>query len=280
MKLLFTGKGKAGSWQIRGEQLGHAVGAVVSPQATVKEIAAADMIVVVKRCYDAMARELKRQCKRWVFDVVDFYPQPQCTNWSKDYAINWVKREIDHLNPTAVVWPNQKMMDDCSDGRPSKVLYHHHRPNLAQHVAQDGPLTVAYEGSASYLDGWEPTLRKLCAQRGWTFVINPPSLAVADIVVALRGPQFAGYAQVNWKSNVKLANAQGAGIPFISQAEEGYIETQSGAELFIENAEQLEKAFDVFDSLPMRLRCGEMMKQKSYPLYMAATDMKEFLYGL
>jgi hypothetical protein len=280
VNILFTGSGKAGSWQIRGEQLGSAVGAAIHPQASVQHIARSDLVVVVKRCPDSVLMELRRQKKQWVFDVLDCYPQPQCGFWSKRQSIEWVKNEIARLDPSAIIWPNRQMFIDCGDDRPSCVLYHHFRPSISSHTPKARLLTVAYEGSEKYLDGWKPILADQCTQRGWSFVCNPSSISDADVVVALRASQYAGYAQVNWKSNVKLANAQGSGVPFIGQPEKGYLETASGSEIFIETKEQLSDAFDEVSSFEVRQRMSQIQTQKKYSIAQAAIDLRSFLYGL
>lgn len=280
MRILFTGNGTAGSWKIRGEQLGAACAGSISSPASQQALADAEMVVVVKRCTDKLLRELHDQDKRWVFDALDFYPQPECTTWSKKYAIDWVRKEIDRLNPNAIIWPNQQMMLDCSDGRPERVLYHHHRSSLIRNVPQDRPLVVAYEGSEKYLEHWNGFLQRECSKRGWTFVVNPSLLSNADVVVALRGPRFSGYAQFNWKSNVKLANAQGAGVPFIGQPEKGYLETTTGAELFVITEQDLSNALDKVSSLQVRERMSLVQLGNRYSVDQAARDLKEFLHGL
>lgn len=280
MNILFTGKGKAGSWKIRGEQLGAALGASIKPHASRQDIAQADLVVVVKRCPDEVLRELRQQRKKWVFDALDCYPQPQCGSWTRQQAVDWVQSEVARLSPTAVIWPNLQMLEDCSDGRPTRVLYHHFRPSLLPHQPKDRKLTIAYEGSEAYLDSWKSFLIKQCSERGWSFVVNPCSIADADAVVALRARQYAGYAQVSWKSNVKLANAQGAGVPFIGQPERGYLETASGAELFVETEKQLSDALDAIRPLEVRQSMSRIQFRKRYSLQQAADDLKEFIYGL
>jgi len=280
MNILFTGKGKAGSWKIRGEQLGYAMKAAVAPHATAIEIAQSDFVIVVKRCPDDVLRELRKQGKKWVFDALDCYPQPQCSSWSRQQAIDWIQQEVARLNPSAVLWPNCQMMMDCNDGRPAAVLYHHHRPSLPIHTPQDRKLTIAYEGSEAYLESWKSVLYHQSAKRGWIFVINPSSIADADVIVALRSQRHAGYAQVNWKSNVKLANAQGSGVPFIGQPEKGYLETASGAEIFIENEKQLSDALDAVASLDVRASMSRIQLKKRYSVEQAADDLRSFIYGL
>lgn len=89
MRLLVTGKGGAtGSWQIRGEQLGHAIGAEVVPFASLgsTSIGRGVLPIVVKR---SPAQVLKQIGDRpWVYDVVDAWPQPAGNGWGRDAAIH------------------------------------------------------------------------------------------------------------------------------------------------------------------------------------------------
>ena len=218
MKLLFTGKGGAGSWTVRGEQLGGALGAVVKPNATQRDIAAADLVVVVKRTPEPLLAALRAAGRPWVLDVVDFYPQPQAAVWPRADAIAWVRRRIAELAPTAVIWPNERMAEDCGAEKwPGAVLYHHHRPGIRRNPIREQVRTVGYEGAPAYLAEWRPILEEECTRRGWRFVVNPEQLADLDIVVAFRGGVWDGYAPAHWKSNVKLANAHGSGTPTVSK---------------------------------------------------------------
>src|SRR5690349_19897355 len=125
MRIIVTGKGGAsGSWAIRGEQLGKAIGALVKPLATHADIAANDLTVVVKRTPQSIVDALK--WRRWVWDLVDFYPQPEASAWTRGEAIRFVRDRIRQLQPTAVIWPTERMREDCDDGRPGLVLPHHY----------------------------------------------------------------------------------------------------------------------------------------------------------
>lgn len=279
MKLLFTGRGgAAGSWSIRGEQLGLACGAKVKPLATSTDIRAADLTVVVKRAPDALIAALRG--RPWVYDIVDAYPQPESARWSQEESIGWVTRHIEKLNPTAVIWPNQRMRADCDDGRPGIVLKHHHRPGIHRNPIRPQVRTIGYEGSSAYLDGWLPSIVKECARRHWEFVLNPPRLADLDIVLALRGGQWDGYAARNWKSNVKLANAHGSGTPFVGQRECGYMETASGAEYWADEPKDLATCFDWLEDVSTRELVSDRFVAKAYTLEQAAADLTGFLRAL
>lgn len=278
MRLLFTGKGSSGSWEVRGRQLGAACGATVTPRATVAQCGNADLVVAVKRIDEPLAQALRG--RRWVWDLVDFYPQPACTGWDRSEAIDWVRGQLRRMQPTAVVWPNARMREDCDPGLPGLVLPHHCRPGLRSNPIRARVRTVGYEGSAQYLGRWRPSIEEQCRRRGWEFRVNPEHLADLDIVIAVRDAPFAGYVQRHWKSNVKLANAHGSGTPFIGQAECGYVETASGAEYWAEAPEQLEICFNWLEPQSTREQVSDRFRQKTYTLEQAAKDLTAFLDGL
>lgn len=280
MKLLFTGKGGAGSWTVRGEQLGAAIGAAVKPMATVRDVRDADLVVVVKRTPPELLAAIRAARRRWVLDVVDFYPQPLAASWSRSEAIGWVRAKIRELQPDAVIWPNARMAQDCDVDLPSMVLYHHHRPGIAENPIREKVQVIGYEGAPAYLAQWRPVLEQECARRGWKFVVNPQKLADLDIVVAFRGGEWDGYAPSMWKSNVKLANAQGSGTPFVGEYEEGYFETRSGGEYFTNDHAGVVEAFDYLACSKERGRAAEKMRMKAYPVQRAAEDLREFLHAL
>lgn len=277
--ILFTGKGTSGSWKIRGEQLGRACGGVVKPRATLDDCKKADLIVLVKRPSKGLMDVIKQSGTPWVWDVVDFYPQPQCSDWVRSKAINWVKGQLARHRPDGVVWPNHRMMDDCGKSFKGAVVYHHHRPGLALNPIRETVKTVGYEGCEKYLGHWSGLILSECRERGWEFVINQGSVADFDICVAFRDSQFNGYAQYHWKSNVKLANCHGAGTPFIGPGESGYWETATGGEVFIEG-NALKQALDALESHERRLRIREQFISAAIPVEQSAKELMRFLSGL
>lgn len=279
MRILVTGKGgSSGSWKIRGEQLGAAIHATVKPLATYEDIAKADLTLVVKRTPREVVDALK--WRRWVWDLVDFYPQPEASAWSRSEAIRFVRDRIGQLQPTAVIWPTERMREDCDDGRPGIVLPHHHRPGIQRNPIREAVKVVGYEGRADYLGSWAQRVSAECDRRGWSFVVNPASLADVDIVVAFRNGKWDGYVPRHWKSNVKLANAHGSGTPFIGQVESGYEETASGAEYWAADANSLRMAFDWLESQSTREQVSDRFLAAAYPLQRAAHELGEFLARL
>jgi len=271
--VLITGKGgKSGSWLMRGEQLGAALGATVQANATIP----GDLTIVVKRTPTPVISALRG--KRWVWDIVDAYPQPLSYQWTREEAIGWVRGKIASLRPTAIIWPTRRMREDCDTGLPGLVLPHHHRIGIERNPIRAEVRTIGYEGSPGYLGRWERIVRQECEARGWEFVVNPERLADVDVVLALR--DSGGYVARHWKSGVKLANAHASGTPFIGQAECGYTENASGAEYWAEDARGLSIAFDWLKDQGGREAISDRFVQRAYSVEQAAADLKEWLHDL
>lgn len=251
LKVLVTGSGKSGSWQIRGAQLGAAIGADVQPHAS--DVAGYDLAIVVKRPPLDLLGRLHRAGVPLVWDVVDAWPQPVGNEWDRVLCMEWMKKQVCAIRPSAIVAATRAMADDCAQfGIPVLALPHHARPGQRLNAIREKVAVVGYEGSEQFMTGrWRAIMETECAERGWKFVTNPASLAELDIVVAMRDQ--AGYAATTWKSNVKLANAQGSGTPFIGAAEAGYLETASGAERFVSTRQEVSRAFDELTPMAARL---------------------------
>lgn len=278
--ILFTGKGTSGSWQIRGQQVGTALGATLKPFASQDDCNAADLIVLVKRGTPALLQYIRRSKRPWVWDLVDFYPQPECYHWDRERSIRWVRQQIGDWNPTAVIWPNQRMRDDCDDGRPGAVIYHHHRPGIQPNDIRDEVRVVAYEGSPKFLGKWGKRLIRECDVRGWDFYINHGKHHQWDICVAFRDAPYNGYAQRHWKSNVKLANCQGSGTPFIGHGEDGYTETATGGEFWCDHPKALSGLLDQLSCVDVRRRARAALMQRQFTLEDAVGEYRDVFDGL
>lgn len=255
----FTGRGTSGSWQIRGVQLGQAVGAEVIPKAEAK-----GLTVMVKR----------GGLRRVVWDVVDAYGTAG-NSWSREQCFSWLDSMVRKIGPIGIVAATQRMAEDCRKyGVPVLWLPHHARPGLERNPIR--PLRViGYEGGEQYITKWRPAIERECQKRGLTFVVNPTSLSDLDIVLALRDQ--TGYAARNWKSNVKLANAQASGTPIICSREAGYTETASGAEVWADTEEELSAGLDALTSCSARRDASEVMRSVAPMLGPIARTYKEWL---
>jgi hypothetical protein len=242
-RILITGKGgSAGSWQIRAVQVGAALGAQVIPLASEAEIQQADVVIVVKRCPDALLDRIRRRGVPWIYDIVDAYPQPQCAEWDHLQASNWLHEWLERLKPKGVIFPTEMMRLDSSVRTrlwPTRIIPHHARPGLTMNPIRESMRVIGYEGSPSYIYGWMDEIEACCRALGCEFVMNPPQLSDLDVVLAVRDERHSGYPHLNWKSNVKLANAQASGTPVICSREAGYVETRSGGECWIDTKRQL-----------------------------------------
>lgn len=274
--ILFTGRGTSGSWQCRGVQLGGEIG-IAKPKATIDDMRAADAIVLVKRPSPGMIDTIRKSGRPWFWDVVDCYPQPECTSWPKQKAVAWVKQQILAFRPNGIIWPNQRMREDCGSGERSCVVYHHHRPGIRVNPLRDRIESVGYEGSPKYLGWWGKRLKRICKDRGWTLHVNDGVHADWDLCVGFRDKAFNGYAQYHWKSNVKLANCHGSGTPFIGAREDGYLETQTGFEGWCDDPKYLDAEIDRLSDIAVRREAHAAFLKSAYSVTDAARDLKAFL---
>lgn len=255
MRVLITGRGTSGSWKVRGEQLGGAIGATVKANATAEEMAAHDVVVLVKRPTAELAAALRACGRIVVWDAVDFWPQPTGNSWSRDAVIAHAHDVMRQIGARAVIGATAAMSSDLG----SDLVLEHHGWDRGRVVPRAAVRTVGYEGNERYLGEWRRHIEAECTRRRWSFVVNPPRYTDCDIVVAFRGAEFTGYAPRHWKSNVKLANAQIAGIPFVGAREEGYLETSTGWEELIDTPTMIGQAFDRVMSYEFRCAASEVM---------------------
>lgn len=280
MNILVTGRGTSGSWEVRGEQLGAAMGALVKPNADLADMLAADVVLVVKRCTPAMLETLRLAERPWAYDVVDAYPQPISSVWTPYESIAWLRSRIDYLRPSTVVWPTQRMREDYG-GNVGKVIYHHSRPGIERNPVREHIKVVGYEGSPRYLDdGLAEAISAHCSMRGARFVVNPAQLADVDVVVALRSKQWNGYPSRHWKSGVKLANAHASGTPFIGAAECGYLEIATGGEMWAETPADVGAALDTLAPRATRLAISQRFVAATFHVERAAAQMRDVLCAL
>jgi hypothetical protein len=278
LRVLITGKGGGtGSWQIRGEQLGRAIGAEVFPQAEASEIRAADLVVAVKRTPERLIRALRAGGRPWVLDFVDGWPQPEGNEWPEKGAKRWLRDRLAILQPSAVVFPTTRMLGDSGWKGPALVLPHHAWPKYERQPVAATVSRVGYEGAPDYLGKWRGVLERACAARGWEFVVNG-DLSSCQIGVALR--DVGGYPAGAWKANTKLANCQALGLPALITPEEGYREFGSGAQTEILHAEHVGPVLDMLSDPGIRRNLGEQAYAATPRLADVAATYREWLCGL
>lgn len=276
LRILITGKGTSGSWKIRGEQLGGAIGATVVAQASRSVIDAHDLVVLVKRGPEDLVRRIREAGKPLVWDVVDAWPQPSGSHWPRPACLQWLRQRLNELRPAACVAATPVMEAGIEAERvPARCVWHHARPGQPINPLREHLATIGYEGSEAHLGSWAQHLDAAARRAGLRFVMHPARLADVDIVVALRDQ--AGYAARHWKSNVKLANAQGSGTPIIMGTESAYLATACGAEAIVSGPADLDEAIDLLRPVTTRLAVAEAMLDAAPSLEACAAAYLDFL---
>lgn len=246
--LLFIGAG-AGSWEIRGKQLGRAMGARVTTGPSSDDFAWADVIVLVKRAIETHGTAAQATGKRVIWDALDFWKQP---NENVRTVADMGRFVVDYQRSFGIahVIGATRAMANAVGGT---YVPHHHRPGLIAADVQPTLATVAYEGTRKYLGSWGKSIEAACQRLGLRFVINPPDLRDADLVVAFRGEEHDGEICRQWKSGVKIVNAMAAGRPILSQPCAAFSEIQPPGEIVASPAD-IEGAIASWQSLELRTR--------------------------
>lgn len=268
MRILVTSRANphSGSWKIRGEQLGNAIGADVVLGATIKMQQQYDRVIHVKRCGLVNPGNS-------ILDIVDAWPQPTGNRWSFGHLKQWGEVYVKPFR--ACVAATEWMQKDLST---AFWLRHHHLPDIEENPIRGKVKAVGYEGSAKYLSGWEREILDQCNRRGWAFLVNPTRLSDCDIILGVRGDEWRGYSTDNWKSCVKLSNAIGSLTPFIGLPEKGYLETGAPFEQ-VTAPNDLSRAFDAMSDLGYRVGIAEEYKRLKghFSLERVAQEYREWL---
>jgi hypothetical protein len=276
MKILLTGKGgNSGSFAIRGNQLGVAIGATIKPMASLESCTAADLIIVVKRTPDQLIETIRKSGKPWVIDVIDGWPQP--SEMDHLQALQWLQNKIDSLKPSAVVFGTQRMQFDSGFEGPALVLPHHSWPKYQPNEIREKVSVVGYEGAPAYLGKWFYVISDACAKMGWEFQVNG-DMTKADIGIALR--QTGGYPAKYWKPGTKLSNLHALGIPALCTQEAGYQSVASGMEFWIHSEKDVVSAFENLVDQKARKEISKSMLKAALPLATVAETYKAWLKTL
>jgi hypothetical protein len=279
MQVIVSGTGKSGSWLIRGEQLGKAIGAAVIPQAG--NCHGFNVAILIKRPPEHTIETARTSGATIVWDVVDAWPQPVGNLWDRFACISWLESSLRRIRPHAVIAATEAMAKDVSEfGLPVLALPHHARPNARKADIRQTIKRVGYEGSLRHLGGlWENRLRSWCSANDAELVFNPDDLCDLDVVVALREHQC--YGPSKWKSNVKLANAQAIGLPIVCNRESGYLETSpSGGVAWADSLEEFNAAMASLKPQEARQAASELLMRDTITLEATATKLKAWLETL
>lgn len=249
MRILVVGADSRGSFEMRGRQLGHALGARITINPSSADWKWADAIVLVKRAVSIWGPQAMRTGVPLLWDVVDVWKQPDENQLPVLTLSDRVRATVRTLHITTVVGATGAMAEDIG----GVSLPHHCRLDLAPvSPKREGTIVVAYEGQPKYLGPWRTELEYACADLGYAFVINPPDLRAVDVVVALRGGRWDGDVCRRWKSGVKYANALVAGKPVLSQPTAGFDDVGPTG-LLIDQSIDLRSRLDTLASLSVRM---------------------------
>lgn len=278
MKLLVTGRGTSGSWSIRGEQLGAALGADVQRNAS--KFSGYDLGIIVKRAPADLLFRARMAKLPLVYDVVDGWPQPIGNNeWRREECMAWLRRQVQEIKPVGIVAATRAMAMDCLEfGLPVLALPHHARPGQRRNPIRERVQRVGYQGAPHYLGRWKESIEEYCRQQGWKFMLNPTSLDEVEVVFAVR--DCKGYAARRWKSNVKLANAQGSGTPCVVDEEAGYVETATGGEVFVSEPNDVGAALESLASQKARAQASRQLQAGALTLENVAAEYRQWLQAL
>lgn len=224
-----------GSWVVRGRQVAAALGATAVDDAPDDAVSLASAVVAVKRPLDGLSAVCAREGVPLVYDVVDAWPQPHGNQWSEGAARRWLRQEVLEVRPQVVVAATTAMQRHLQEDLPRDIrvvcIPHHARPNQQVNPVREEVRRIGYEGCEKYIEEWLPAIYSYCRPRNIEFVVNPEHLADLDIVLAVRGGRWRGWATDNWKSGVKLSCAQGSGTPIVLMPECGARDVSTHARL-------------------------------------------------
>lgn len=245
-KVCFFGNPAMGSWKVRAQQVAslNEHWTSTGPLAP-RDIIDHEVFCAVKRPFPTRLRLLRAMGKTTVYDVVDCWAQPADGLLYTDLTSirAYFTRLFAELPVDGVIFPNRTMQEDLGDLVPGSThIYHHYWPGLQPIEVRETARIVGYQGEASYLGQWQPVVEAACRRLGLRFVVNPPDLRAIDIGFAARGGVHASLLAHRYKSNVKLANFYGAGIPcLVNDSERSYHEVANGEVRFFATASELQE---------------------------------------
>jgi hypothetical protein len=197
-----------------------------------------------------------------VYDTVDPWRQPDdglaCDGL--DQVRDFFARYFADLPAHGVIFANRAMCEDL--GRyvwNPTYIYHHYRPGLLPAGVRRDARVVGYHGVPEYLGAWKPAIQAACGALGLEFrtLVSAPfdddAFRAFDIGVVARGGPHGSLMACRYKSNVKLANLLGAGIPCVaSYDEQACRETSGGGVRFFGCPEDLRNALGELRSSAVR----------------------------
>ncbi len=213
MNILMVGGDTKGAWQMRGVQLGRAMGARVTAKPEAGDWSWADLVILVKRAAIMWAEHALVVKVPVVWDVLDFWAQPQDNQETREEMIERVRHIQRNCGAGLLIGATRSMADDIGGA----YLPHQCRVGLRPEPIRKHAQVVAYDGNRKYLGAWGKALQRSCESLGLTFMVSPSHLSKADVLVAFRDGKWDGWVCRQWKSGVKQVNSIVAGRPMLSQ---------------------------------------------------------------
>lgn len=281
--MCFSSRLTAGAWKIRAKQISALRTnweAIAKP--TAGDLDRFDMFCFTKRPDLNLVEKVRATGKPVILDIVDGWAQPEdgikCADISAArelFSGLWSKVGAD-----GYIFPTETMRRDLGDlVHRSVTIYHHYYPLLKKNPLREHVRTVGFVGKG--LGEWRTRIKKICAQRGISFVVNPREFTDMDIVILVRGGRNANFLAKRYKSNVKLANAYASGTPALVHTEEmSSHDTDNGSVVFF-NSEpgSLERQLDLLVNdtrLRKRISTAFLQSAEKYAISTIAEEFERF----
>jgi len=140
------GRGK-GSWEIRGQQLGAAIGARVTSAPTSGDLAWADVAVIIKRSEPLFGPLCRAAGVPIIWDALDFWRQPAENGLPEPAMRQRLGSYLSAIKPAVVLGATEAQAQAAG----GVYFPHHSRPGLAPTPPRPDVQVVAYEGGEVFL---------------------------------------------------------------------------------------------------------------------------------
>ena len=205
------GMASYGAVRMRGVAVAAAMGA---PFADLKAgVPSADVVVLVKRCPEGVAAELRRSCRVLIWDPLD--------SWISDNAqdVGYWSRMRDKLGFDVIVSTSPSCSDAMwASGARVHMLPHHADPRIGHWVDPKGP--VVYCGGMQYVMGAVKAIAAAAKAVGHEFLVHEGNeawkgLKRAALCVHMRVAPHDYELNRLCKPQVKAENAMAARVPVV-----------------------------------------------------------------
>lgn len=217
MRVLFVGMSeKAGSAIMRGKQMAdqrEEWDYKFNP--SYEDMLGYDAIVLIKKAKPRILHDIKKAGAIFFYDALDWWGQE---SFNEEEAKARLRSHLNRVDADCVIATHLAygvdMIGLCRDWT---TIEHHYDPRLDPSV---GGKRLVYYGESRYIVYWWKDLVSACTEVGWEFLMNPSNLTRTGAMVSLRDSEYNSWINKNWKSSVKLATAEGIGVPLIYKDQE------------------------------------------------------------